>query len=123
MPGCPDIDCTKPSTSSTWMSLQRFASLRTPIAGSLRCEARKHPLMAPTLVLVAKEDSRLMREEIFGPILPILPYKHLDEAIAYVNAHDRPLALYHFDHDAARTQRVLDRCVAGGIYPNNSSTS
>jgi coniferyl-aldehyde dehydrogenase len=76
-------------------------------------------IMAPTLVLNAKEDSRLMREEIFGPILPILPYKHLDEAIAYVNAHDRPLALYHFDLDGSRVEQVLDRTIAGGVTIND----
>ena len=73
----------------------------------------------PTLVLNAPAETRLMREEIFGPILPILPYKHLDEAIAYVNAHDRPLALYHFDLDGGRVEQVLDRTIAGGVTIND----
>lgn len=76
-------------------------------------------VFAPTLVLGASADSRLMREEIFGPILPILPYQHIDEAIAYVNAHDRPLALYHFDLDRERTDAVLDRTIAGGVTVND----
>jgi coniferyl-aldehyde dehydrogenase len=73
----------------------------------------------PTLVLNPPEDSRLMREEIFGPILPILSYRHLDEAIAYVNAHDRPLALYHFDLDSTRVEQVLERTISGGVTVND----
>ncbi|MGE4070193.1 MAG: coniferyl aldehyde dehydrogenase [Lysobacterales bacterium] len=76
-------------------------------------------IFPPTLLLGAPADSRVMREEIFGPILPILPYEHLDEAIAYVNAHDRPLALYHFDLDSARVEQVLDRTIAGGVSIND----
>jgi len=76
-------------------------------------------IFAPTLVLGAKADSRLMREEIFGPILPIMSYQHLDEAISYVNAHDRPLALYHFDLDKDRVEQVLDRTIAGGVTIND----
>jgi len=76
-------------------------------------------VIEPTLVLGAKADSRLMREEIFGPILPILPYANLDEAIAYVNARDRPLALYHFDLDKDRTEDVLVRTTAGGVTIND----
>ena len=76
-------------------------------------------VLAPTLVLGAKPDSRLMREEIFGPILPILPYKHLDEALAHINAGGRPLALYHFDLDQERTAQVLDRTTAGGVTIND----
>ncbi len=73
----------------------------------------------PTLVLNAPAQTRLMREEIFGPILPILPYKHLDDAIAHVNAHDRPLALYHFDLDGSRVEQVLERTIAGGVTIND----
>jgi coniferyl-aldehyde dehydrogenase len=73
----------------------------------------------PTLVLDPPKSSRLMREEIFGPILPILPYRHLDEAIAYVNAHDRPLALYYFDLDSSRVEQVLERTISGGVTIND----
>jgi coniferyl-aldehyde dehydrogenase len=76
-------------------------------------------IFPPTLVLGAPADSRIMREEIFGPVLPIMPYEHLDEAIAYINAHDRPLALYHFDMDSARVEQVLDRTIAGGVSIND----
>lgn len=76
-------------------------------------------IFPPTLVLGAAADSRIMREEIFGPILPILSYEHLDEAIQYINTHDRPLALYHFDLDSTRVQQVLERTVAGGVSIND----
>jgi len=76
--------------------------------------------LAPTLVLGAPDDSRLMREEIFGPILPVVPYRTLDEAIGYVNARPRPLALYVFDHDGASVERVLAETVSGGACVNET---
>lgn len=78
------------------------------------------PRLAPTLVLGAPDDTRLMREEIFGPILPVVPYRTLDEAIGYVNARPRPLALYVFDHDRAAVARVLAETVSGGACVNET---
>ena len=77
-------------------------------------------LIAPTLVLDPPSDTRLMREEIFGPILPLVSVDSVDAAIDYVNARERPLALYHFDLDRARIERVLDRTVAGGVSVNDT---
>jgi coniferyl-aldehyde dehydrogenase len=74
--------------------------------------------MAPTIVLHAKEESMVMQEEIFGPILPIRTYEKLDEAIDYVNDHPRPLALYYFDHDQKKIDRVLCHTVSGGVCIN-----
>jgi acyl-CoA reductase-like NAD-dependent aldehyde dehydrogenase len=74
----------------------------------------------PLVVLGVPEDCRLMREEIFGPILPVVPYARLDDALAYVNARPRPLALYYFDHDARRIDRVLTGTVAGGVTINDT---
>ncbi len=74
----------------------------------------------PTLVLGAPDDCRLMREEIFGPVLPVVPYGALDDALAYVNARPRPLALYYFDRDARRIDRVLTETVAGGVTINDT---
>ena len=68
--------------------------------------ARAHTL-APTLVLDVRDDMRIMQEEIFGPVLPIVTYRDLDEAIAFVNARPRPLALYYFGSSAANRARVL----------------
>jgi len=78
------------------------------------------PKMAPHLVTGATDSMRLMQEEIFGPILPLLPYRTLDEAIAFVNARPRPLALYVFDHDRAAIRRVLDETISGGVTVNET---
>ena len=50
----------------------------------------------PTIILNPSDDSLLMNEEIFGPILPIKVYKNIDEVISYVNARPKPLAVYYF---------------------------
>ena len=77
-------------------------------------------VLPPTLVLDAREDLALMQDEIFGPILPLVGVDSVDAAIAYVNERPRPLALYHFDRDRARTRRVLERTVAGGVSVNDT---
>ena len=51
----------------------------------------------------------VMQEEVFGPLLPILTYRSLDDALRYVNDHPRPLALYYFDLDQSRVRHVLTR--------------
>ena len=77
-------------------------------------------VLSPTLVLDAREDLALMQEEIFGPILPLVAIDSVDAAIDYINARPRPLSLYHFDNDKARTQRVLERTIAGGVSVNDT---
>jgi acyl-CoA reductase-like NAD-dependent aldehyde dehydrogenase len=78
---------------------------------------RKLPLH---LILDPREELGAMREEIFGPVLPVLTYRNLDEAIAYVNGRPRPLALYYFGEDRADRNRVLSRVVAGGVCVNET---
>lgn len=80
---------------------------------------RKLPMHIVTDVT---DDMRVMKEEIFGPILPVIPYDTLDDAIAYVNDRDRPLALYYFDWDTARAERVLDETHSGGACINDVMT-
>ncbi|RWA66067.1 coniferyl aldehyde dehydrogenase [Mesorhizobium sp.] len=75
--------------------------------------------MAPVLVRNPGETLRLMREEIFGPVLPILEYGTVDDAIEYVNRGERPLALYWFGKDSANRQRVMRETVAGGVTVND----
>ena len=79
--------------------------------------SRKLPLH---LVLDAPAGLRVMQEEIFGPILPVLAYDRIDEVIAHVNAGDRPLALYWFGNDAAECERVLRQTLAGGVTVNDT---
>ena len=83
-------------------------------------EAVKAGKVPPTVVLNAPEETILASEEIFGPVLPIVPYRELDDAIAYVNERDRPLALYCFSNDDKRHRRVLDRTMSGGVTLNGT---
>jgi len=64
-------------------------------------------------------DAAVMKDEIFGPILPILSYGSLDEAIAFVNARPRPLGLYFFGRDKTEEREVLSRTVSGGVTLND----
>ena len=77
---------------------------------------RKFP---PTIVLGATPDMSILQEEIFGPLLPVIGYKDAAEPIAYINRHDRPLALYWFGKDSAARDEVLARTVSGGVTIND----
>lgn len=79
--------------------------------------ARKIP---PTLLLDVTPNMRCMREEIFGPVLPVVTYARLAEAIAHVNEGDRPLALYYFGRDEAAIDRVLSETTSGGVTINET---
>ena len=72
-----------------------------------------------TLVLNATDDMSVMQEEIFGPVLPIKTYKHVKDAVAYINANDRPLGLYYFGADAAEQEYVLNNTISGGVTIND----
>ncbi|MBZ9700281.1 MULTISPECIES: coniferyl aldehyde dehydrogenase [unclassified Mesorhizobium] len=87
-----------------------------PAGEAFGAAGRKLP---PTLVRNADPDLRLMREEIFGPVLPILEYAGIDDAIAHVNRADRPLALYWFGRDGGNQQRILHETIAGGVTIND----
>ena len=73
---------------------------------------RKMPLH---IVRNATDEMTVMKEEVFGPILTILTYAGIDDAIGQVNRRDRPLGLYYFGPDAAERRRVLDRTHSGGV--------
>jgi acyl-CoA reductase-like NAD-dependent aldehyde dehydrogenase len=72
-----------------------------------------------TLVLGVREDMLIMQEEIFGPVLPVVRYRELNDAIAYINERPRALALYYFDENASRIQTVLERTIVGGVTIND----
>ena len=76
--------------------------------------------MAPTLVLDGTDDMKVMQDEIFGPVLPVVAVDSLDEAIDYVNDRARPLALYYFDHDGDRIDKVLQNTTSGGVTINDT---
>ncbi|WP_448581647.1 coniferyl aldehyde dehydrogenase [Thermaurantiacus sp.] len=75
--------------------------------------------MPLTLLLDVTDDMTVMQEEIFGPLLPIVRYETIDEAIERINGRDRPLGLYWFGTDQAEERRVLDRTISGGVTVND----
>ncbi|MCV2421775.1 coniferyl aldehyde dehydrogenase [Paucibacter sp. DJ2R-2] len=75
--------------------------------------------LVPHLLLGVNEQMTVMQEEIFGPLLPIVPYVEVDHALAYINRHDKPLALYWFGRDAAMREHVLSQTQAGGVTVND----
>lgn len=88
-----------------------------PAGESANEENRVFP---PTLVWNVDDAMAVMRDEIFGPILPVVAYRSLDEAIEFVNSRPRPLALYYFDYNARRIDSVLARTVSGGVTVNDT---
>ncbi len=76
--------------------------------------------LAPTLVVGGTPDMTLLKEEIFGPILPVVPYTDLEQALRYINDRDKPLALYYFDDDGKRVEAVRARTSSGGMVVNDT---
>jgi coniferyl-aldehyde dehydrogenase len=76
--------------------------------------------LAPALLIDPPAALDVMREEIFGPLLPILPYDQVEDAVARINAMPKPLALYWFDDDEQRTQWALHNTQAGGVCVNET---
>ncbi len=72
------------------------------------------------LLLNVTDEMRVMQDEIFGPLLPVVPYDDLQQALAYVNARPRPLALYYFGYDKAEQQAVLENTHSGGVCLNDT---
>jgi acyl-CoA reductase-like NAD-dependent aldehyde dehydrogenase len=75
--------------------------------------------LPPIAVLHATEAMRVMHEEIFGPLLPVIPYQTLDDAIRFVTARPRPLALYYFGRTRSDVERVLRETHSGGVTVND----
>ena len=81
---------------------------------------QEHRKIPPTLVLEPTPEMAVMQEEIFGPLLPVVTYDTLDDAIAYVSARPHPLALYLFERDRGAIEKVLARTIAGGVTVNDT---
>src|SRR5699024_5668610 len=86
-------------------------------AGESFADTRKMPY---TLVLNATDEMRIAQEEIFGPILLVYGYQQLEDAVAYINARPRPLALYYFDWSNARADYVVTHTHSGGVCINDT---
>ncbi|MDK2776690.1 MAG: coniferyl aldehyde dehydrogenase [Pseudomonadota bacterium] len=78
---------------------------------------RKMPLH---IIEHASDDMKVLQEELFGPLLPLIPYSTLEDAIDYVNDRDRPLALYFFSYSRDEQQKILERTHAGGVTINDT---
>ena len=96
----------------------RGAQVLPLLPGAARDDAAHR--LAPHLVLGAPPDCALMQREIFGPILPVLPYDDLRDVVGQIQAGPRPLAFYPFSHDAARLQYLLDHVMSGGVSVNDA---
>ncbi len=111
---------------------RQFRRLNACIEDARALGATIHPLhgeatdaerrrMSPVAVTDVNDQMRVMREELFGPVLPVVAYDSIDEAIAFVNARPRPLALYFFGAAGAERNAVLSRTISGGVTVNNTA--
>ncbi|MDY7013172.1 MAG: aldehyde dehydrogenase [Cyanobacteriota bacterium] len=100
---------------------QRLCALlndgKIAIGGQTNAEER---YIAPTVLEEINWNSDVMQDEIFGPILPVIEYSHLGDAIAQINAHPKPLALYLFSNNKATQQRVVNETASGGVCLNDT---
>ena len=81
---------------------------------------RDELFIAPTILKNVSPDSPVMQNEIFGPILPVLTVKNVDEALAFVNQREKPLALYIFSEDKAVVEKILNGTSSGGACVNET---
>ena len=72
----------------------------------------------PTMLTGVTPQMKILQEEIFAPMLPVMTYENLDQVIEYIEARDKPLALYVFSNNEANIQKVLDRTSSGGVTVN-----
>jgi aldehyde dehydrogenase (NAD+) len=101
---------------------ERLARLLTDHGGTVACGGTVDVAgrrLAPTVVVDPDPTSALMQEEIFGPILPVLAVDDVDEAVAFVNARPKPLALYVFSDDERYQEQVTARTSSGGVCVNH----
>jgi coniferyl-aldehyde dehydrogenase len=83
-------------------------------------EPRQGRRLPPHLLTGVNDGMQVMQDEIFGPLLPLVPYDHLDDALAYINQRPRPLALYYFGYDRGEQQHVLQHSHSGGVCLNDT---
>jgi len=88
--------------------------------GGQRDRAKRY--IAPTVLAGVDPGAPIMSEEIFGPILPVIPVDSVDDAIRFVNEREKPLALYMFSNSSKASQRVLTSTSSGGACINDAVT-
>lgn len=97
---------------------ERGARIEPLFDGAARDDAAHR--LAPTLVIDPPVHTSVMHHEIFGPVLPLVPYDNVEDAMAFINARPHPLALYWFDNDDARIRRAVQELPAGGMTVNDT---
>ena len=103
--------------------VQRLEGLLESHGGTVVCGGEVNPetrKLAPTVIVDPAPDSPLMQEEIFGPVLPVLVVDSIDEAIAFVNGRDKPLALYVFSDDSSQAEEIVAGTSSGGVCVNHT---
>lgn len=85
--------------------------------GKTNCESR---YISPTLITEIPEDAKIMKEEIFGPLLPILEYDQVSEAVDFINKRPKPLALYVFSRNKDFQQKIISETSSGGVCINDT---
>jgi aldehyde dehydrogenase (NAD+) len=118
---------TDPATSPDYARIinqRHFARLAsfldngTPLIGGQADPDTRY--IAPTLLDNVSWDAAVMQDEIFGPILPVVEYGELEEAIALINARPKPLALYFFSNDSRKQEQILQSTSSGGVCINDT---
>ena len=117
---CSVINTRQYDRLSSLLDEARTANVRiAPLFdGPARDDARHR--LAPHVLLDPPASLAVMGEEIFGPLLPLVPFDSIDQAVEYINRRPRPLAMYWFDDDSARIERVLRQTHAGGVTINDT---
>ena len=104
-----------------WLNEATAAGVRTVAYESSENaeQAANLKLIPPTLLINPSSDLTIMQQEIFGPLMPIITYSSIDQAIGFVLNRDKPLAFYLFDNQSARVDAVLGRICAGSVCIND----
>jgi coniferyl-aldehyde dehydrogenase len=98
-------------------SRKKGAEIISLISGNgINSKTRKIP---PMIIKNVTDKMKIMQEEIFGPLLPVMTYKKIDEVIEYINRHERPLALYLYSNDNALQEKILGNTISGGVTIND----
>jgi coniferyl-aldehyde dehydrogenase len=119
-------DYTYMISQAAWDRMHAFVNdassrgARVIQAGSFEGSAiAGHRAFPPTLIADANDSMRVIREEIFGPILPVMSYASFDEVLSLINSRPRPLALYYFDKNRTRIHKLLEQTTSGGVAIND----
>lgn len=113
---CPDYTRIIHREATERLVRLMHASGQVTVGGEVNVEEK---YIAPTVLTGVEPDSPIMQEEIFGPILPVLAYRELDEAIDFVNKREKPLALYYFG-TSRKAKKVLETTTSGGACINDA---